>query len=124
MRWIPACSWCWVCCCARRAGAPVQQLEVGAGLLCSSTSRHPAMLCCVRTCRIPKEKYFPVPGVDGALVTFKLLPPAQRLQVPDERGFISMVGDCDQTRLLSAGRPPLPQLEPACAGRTCASGCC
>lgn len=41
--------------------------------------------------RIPKEKYFPVPGVDGALVTFKLLPPAQRLQVPDERGFISTV---------------------------------
>lgn len=41
--------------------------------------------------KIPKEKYFPVPGVDGALVTFKLLPPAQRLQVPDERGFISLV---------------------------------
>jgi len=33
-----------------------------------------------------------VPGVDGALVTFKLLPPPQRLQVPDERGFISTVG--------------------------------
>lgn len=47
----------------------------------------------VMTCRIPKEKYFPVPGVDGALVTFKLLPPAQRLQVPDERGFISMVSE-------------------------------
>lgn len=41
--------------------------------------------------RIPKEKYFPVPGVDGALVTFKLLPPAQRLHVPDERGFVSTV---------------------------------
>jgi hypothetical protein len=32
-----------------------------------------------------------VPGVDGALVTFKLLPPAQRMQVPDERGFVSTV---------------------------------
>lgn len=42
-------------------------------------------------CRIPKETYFPVPGVDGALVTFKLLAPAQRLEVSDERGFISMV---------------------------------
>jgi hypothetical protein len=56
-------------------------------------------LCCpvltatalVLVCRIPKEKYFPVPGVDGALVTFKLLPPGKRLKVPDERGFISMV---------------------------------
>lgn len=40
-----------------------------------------------------------MPGVDGALVTFKLLPPAQRLQVPDERGFVSMVscmGDAPQ----------------------------
>lgn len=45
-------------------------------------------------CRIPKEKYFPVPGVDGALVTFKLLPPAQRMQVPDERGFVSTVSPC------------------------------
>lgn len=39
---------------------------------------------------IPKEKYFPVPGVDGALVTFALLPPARRLSVPTERGFISL----------------------------------
>lgn len=76
---------------------------------------------CACACRIPKEKYFPVPGVDGALVTFKLLPPTQRLQVPDERGFISMVGDWEQTRLLSAGRR---QLEPACAGRGCAPGWC
>jgi len=43
-------------------------------------------------CRIPKEKYFPVPGVDGALVTFKLLPPSKRLSVPGERGFIVLVG--------------------------------
>jgi hypothetical protein len=41
--------------------------------------------------RIPKEQYFPVPGVDGALVTFKLLPPGKRRPVPGERGFISMV---------------------------------
>jgi hypothetical protein len=37
--------------------------------------------------------------VDGALVTFKLLPPAQRLQVPDERGFISLVGGGSQRAL-------------------------
>ncbi|WIA09306.1 hypothetical protein OEZ85_008713 [Tetradesmus obliquus] len=40
---------------------------------------------------IPKEKYFPVPGVDGALVTFKLLPPSKRVQVAGERGFISLI---------------------------------
>lgn len=32
-----------------------------------------------------------MPGVDGALVTFKLLPRNKRRQVPGERGFISMV---------------------------------
>lgn len=57
-------------------------------------------------CRIPKEKYFPVPGVDGALVTFKLLAPAQRLEVSDERGFISMVrhlsGISKQSRISAA----------------------
>lgn len=42
-------------------------------------------------CRIPKEKYYPVPGVDGALVTFKLLPHSRRLQVQGEKGFITMV---------------------------------
>eukprot|EP00775_Hariotina_reticulata_P010380 gene10380-10538_t len=41
--------------------------------------------------RIPKEKYFPVPGVDGALVTFKLLPPSKRVSVPGERGFVVLV---------------------------------
>ncbi|KAF8073058.1 celI [Scenedesmus sp. PABB004] len=41
--------------------------------------------------RIPKEKYFPVPGVDGALVTFKLLPPARRVPVANERGFVALV---------------------------------
>lgn len=53
--------------------------------------------------RIPKEKYFPVPGVDGALVTFRLRPPGQRLPVPDERGFIQMVG-CWKSVCWAAGR--------------------
>lgn len=35
--------------------------------------------------------YFPVPGVDGALVTFKLLPPSKRVQVQGERGFVTLV---------------------------------
>jgi hypothetical protein len=29
--------------------------------------------------------------VDGALVTFKLLPPSKRVQVQGERGFITLV---------------------------------
>ncbi|GAX84853.1 hypothetical protein CEUSTIGMA_g12274.t1 [Chlamydomonas eustigma] len=41
---------------------------------------------------IPKERYFPAPGVDGALVTFRLLPPLARPSVPSERGFIALVG--------------------------------
>jgi hypothetical protein len=40
---------------------------------------------------IPKEKYFPVPGVDGALVTFLLRPEGKRPNVPSERRFIKMV---------------------------------
>lgn len=41
--------------------------------------------------RIPRQKYFPVPGVDGALVTFKLIPPPKRRQVSTERGFHQLV---------------------------------
>ena len=40
---------------------------------------------------IPKEKYFPAPGVDGALVTFHLKPEEKRVKVPSERKFIKMV---------------------------------
>jgi hypothetical protein len=35
-----------------------------------------------------------VPGVDGALVTFKLLPPSKRVQVQGERGFMTLVRPC------------------------------
>jgi hypothetical protein len=53
---------------------------------------HPVLFgCCCCACSIPKEKYFPVPGVDGALVTFKLLPPSKRVQAQGERGFVSLV---------------------------------
>lgn len=31
--------------------------------------------------KIPRTKYFPVPGVDGALVTFALIPPVSRPKV-------------------------------------------
>ncbi|KAG2490681.1 hypothetical protein HYH03_010848 [Edaphochlamys debaryana] len=41
--------------------------------------------------RISRFKYDPVPGVDGALVTFSLLPPHQRPPVPSERGFHELV---------------------------------
>ncbi|KAI8477068.1 MAG: S-adenosyl-L-methionine-dependent methyltransferase [Monoraphidium minutum] len=41
--------------------------------------------------RIPRQKYFPVPGVDGALVTFRLAPPDRRAAVPSERGFHALV---------------------------------
>lgn len=45
----------------------------------------------MRRLRIPRQKYFPVPGVDGALVTFRLTPPSKRREVPSERGFHAMV---------------------------------
>ncbi|GLC33506.1 hypothetical protein PLESTB_000082500 [Pleodorina starrii] len=41
--------------------------------------------------RISRLKYDPVPGVDGALVTFSLLPPGSRPEVPSERGFHTLV---------------------------------
>lgn len=41
---------------------------------------------------IPKERYYPPPGVDGALVTFRLLPPSARPAVPSEKGFLALVG--------------------------------
>ena len=40
---------------------------------------------------IPKEKYYPAPGVDGALVTFSLLPTEKRPRVTSERSFMSFV---------------------------------
>ncbi|GFR49016.1 hypothetical protein Agub_g11037 [Astrephomene gubernaculifera] len=41
--------------------------------------------------RISRLLYDPVPGVDGALVTFALVPPARRPHVPSERGFHVLV---------------------------------
>ena len=41
--------------------------------------------------RIARTKYFPVPGVDGALVTFRLRGPGERQEVPSERGFNALV---------------------------------
>ncbi len=45
--------------------------------------------------RIAKEKYYPAPGVDGALVTFSLTPPASRaaslLPPARDRDFLSVV---------------------------------
>eukprot|EP00798_Chlamydomonas_sp_ICE-L_P000281 gene281-1617_t len=42
--------------------------------------------------KIPKEKYYPAPGVDGALTTFDLIPPEQRVKTPDVQGiFMSTV---------------------------------
>ncbi|GLI59942.1 hypothetical protein VaNZ11_001994 [Volvox africanus] len=41
--------------------------------------------------RISRLKYDPVPGVDGALVTFSLLPPGARPAVPSERAFHALV---------------------------------
>lgn len=40
---------------------------------------------------ISKEHYFPVPGVDGGLVTFALLAPEARIKVASERGFMKMI---------------------------------
>ncbi|KAL6756203.1 S-adenosyl-L-methionine-dependent methyltransferase [Haematococcus lacustris] len=41
--------------------------------------------------KISRFKYSPAPGVDGALVTFQLLTPAQRPQVASDRGFLALV---------------------------------
>lgn len=41
--------------------------------------------------RIDKKKYHPVPKVDGALVEFKLLPPEDRIHVPNEKKFIQLM---------------------------------
>lgn len=45
--------------------------------------------------RISRFKYDPVPGVDGALVTFKLIPLSKRLLLPGgeggERKFMQLV---------------------------------
>eukprot|EP00198_Chlamydomonas_reinhardtii_P001874 XP_001691210.1 ribosomal RNA adenine methylase transferase [Chlamydomonas reinhardtii] len=41
--------------------------------------------------RISRFKYDPVPGVDGALVTFALRPPGARLQVPSEQALMELV---------------------------------
>ncbi len=43
---------------------------------------------CVYRFRISKTKYYPQPGVDGALVTFKLLPRAQRPPLFNETDFL------------------------------------
>lgn len=56
----------------------------------SSASPPPRALATCRL-RIPRQKYFPVPGVDGALVTFRLAPPSKRLEVPSERSFHALV---------------------------------
>ena len=77
----------------------------GASLLCSSLLFGPGkarVYCTVLHCtapyqphryrfRISRLKYSPVPGVDGALATFALLPPAARQKVPSERAFMSLV---------------------------------
>lgn len=48
--------------------------------------------------KISKTKYFPVPGVDGALVTFVLTPPDKRVKVPSEKGFMALVNKAFSTR--------------------------
>lgn len=41
--------------------------------------------------RISRFKYYPVPGVDGALVTFKLRPSSKWPQLPSHRAFHNFV---------------------------------
>ncbi len=67
--------------------------------LASSTPPHGRPGCCAAThsdiplrFSIPKEKYYPAPGVDGALITFTLTPHApRRLALPSDRGFLATV---------------------------------
>jgi 16S rRNA A1518/A1519 N6-dimethyltransferase RsmA/KsgA/DIM1 with predicted DNA glycosylase/AP lyase activity len=63
--------------------------------------------------RIPRHKYFPVPGVDGALVTFALAPPAARVSVPDERRFHSVVAKAFSERRKMMRNSMQPLFAPA-----------
>lgn len=59
--------------------------------------------------RVDRFKYTPVPKVDGAVVEFKLKTPAERLQVPSEKDFISLVkrGFLQRRKMLSNSLRPL-----------------
>mmetsp|Transcript_19915 Transcript_19915/g.43357 ORF Transcript_19915/g.43357 Transcript_19915/m.43357 type:complete len:171 (-) Transcript_19915:69-581(-) len=58
---------------------------------------------------IPKEKYYPAPTVDGALITFDLLPRERRVAVPSERGLLSLVAAAFSSRrkMMRNAVPPL-----------------
>ena len=67
---------------------------------------------------IPKEKYFPVPGVDGALVSFQLRPPGSRPDVPSERAFVMLFNKAfsERRKMVRNSVQPLypgPQVEAA-----------
>jgi len=77
-------------CCSRMmsVAAAFRNYPIRAHSPTHPTHHHPPPL---NRLRIPRQKYFPVPGVDGALVTFRLIPPAKRAVVPSERAFHSLV---------------------------------
>jgi 16S rRNA (adenine1518-N6/adenine1519-N6)-dimethyltransferase len=59
--------------------------------------------------RVDRFKYTPVPKVDGAVVEFKLKTQEERLQVPSEKDFISLVkrGFLQRRKMLSNSLRPL-----------------
>lgn len=61
--------------------------------------------------RIDRSKYTPVPKVDGAVVEVLLKPPSERLPVPLEKDFVSLVkkGFLQRRKMLSNSLRPLLQ---------------
>ena len=61
--------------------------------------------------RIDRAKYTPVPKVDGAVVEILLKPPSERLSVPSEKDFVSLVkkGFLQRRKMLSNSLRPLLQ---------------
>ncbi len=68
--------------------------------------------------KIPRTKYFPVPGVDGALVTFALVPPASRPKVRAAGGGVRAAATCSCGRGWQAQTraPPAPPCPPQVNG--------
>jgi 16S rRNA (adenine1518-N6/adenine1519-N6)-dimethyltransferase len=69
--------------------------------------------------RIPRTKYFPVPGVDGALVTFRLAAPEKRPAVPSERGFHALVAKAfsERRKMMRNSMQPLFSSQQVGGGR-------
>lgn len=93
---------------SRRNTVHPRTVELTIGLSCSSFSLH--------SFRIDRRKYHPAPKVHGCVVRFKLTPPAERLDVPNEAGFAALVSA--RWFGVKASRQP----SQGCVGHPCVHG--